>query len=245
MSGMRQTAATWFMKLLGGLDFRSVLVTVTGSILLVLYLYHCKPGHFTVTMPSVAVWVPRKWLPMASFVYSHLASVIVLMAVPLMLNAIILRESPRNWGWRITGTRREFLIVLGIYLAFLPLLIYVAQTPAFQAKYPKLKIIRDSASLFLMYQGFYLLKWISWEFFFRGYLLFGLEKRYGQGAILFSTMPFVVAHLGKPEGEAMGAVIAGLVLGRIALSSRSIFPGVLLHFMVAGTMDFLTSSWWR
>ncbi len=245
MTAIRRFAKAWFHKALPGLDFRSVFVTVTGGLLLVLYLYHCKPGHFAATIPSVAASVPRRWLPMASFVYSHLASVLILMAIPLLLNAIVLRESPRQWGWRITGTRKEFLVVLGIYLAFVPLLVYVAHTPAFQAKYPKLKIIKDSASLFLMYQGFYLLKWISWEFFFRGYLLFGLEKRYGNGAILFSTLPFVVAHLGKPEGEAMGAVIAGLVLGRIALSSRSIFPGVLLHFMVAGTMDFLTSTWWR
>ena len=41
------------------------------------------------------------------------------------------------------------------------------------------------------------------------------------------------------------AMIAGLVLCFIALRSRSIWPGVLLHWLVASTMDFMASSFWR
>ena len=51
-----------------------------------------------------------------------------------------------------------------------------------------------------------------------------------------------IAHLisaesGKPFGEAMGAVLAGGVLGFMALRSRSIAGGVLLHVGSATLMD--------
>ncbi len=52
-------------------------------------------------------------------------------------------------------------------------------------------------------------------------------------------------HIGKPEAEVLGAVVAGLVLCYLAMRSRSIWPGVLLHSLVASTMDFFASTWWR
>lgn len=58
-------------------------------------------------------------------------------------------------------------------------------------------------------------------------------------------MPFVVAHWGKPEAEIFGAIAAGFILCRLSLSGKSIFPGMLLHFLVAGSMDFLTCTFWR
>ena len=40
-------------------------------------------------------------------------------------------------------------------------------------------------------------------------------------------------------------MIAGLVLCFISLKSRSVWPGVLLHWLVASTMDFFACDWWR
>ncbi|TVQ89984.1 MAG: hypothetical protein EA397_13575 [Deltaproteobacteria bacterium] len=39
--------------------------------------------------------------------------------------------------------------------------------------------------------------------------------------------------------------LAGIVIGKLARSGRSIGPTVLLHFGAAASTDFLTSSWWR
>jgi membrane protease YdiL (CAAX protease family) len=88
-------------------------------------------------------------------------------------------------------------------------------------------------------------KWIAWEFFFRGFMLFGFGKDFLQRAVLVSTIPFVLMHYGKPELEMASALIAGLVLCFIALRSKSIWPGVLLHWLVAATMDFFAAQWWR
>lgn len=47
----------------------------------------------------------------------------------------------------------------------------------------------------------------------------------------------------KPLPEAMGAIVAGVVLGWLALRTRSIWGGVLLHVAVALSMDAL--ALWR
>ena len=38
----------------------------------------------------------------------------------------------------------------------------------------------------------------AWEFIFRGYMLFGLEKSIGKSAIFVQAIPFVLLHLEKP-----------------------------------------------
>ncbi len=46
-------------------------------------------------------------------------------------------------------------------------------------------------------------------------------------------------HFAKPMPEATAAIVAGLVLGVMALRSKSFVPGVFLHVGVALTMDLL------
>ena len=110
---------------------------------------------------------------------------------------------------------------------------------------PRLPEARADAGLFALYQALYLIKWTAWEFFFRGFLLFGFKRDLGSVAVLLSTVPFALMHVGKPEAEMASAVVGGLVLCWIALRSKSIWPGVVIHSLVATTMDFFASTWWQ
>ena len=47
-------------------------------------------------------------------------------------------------------------------------------------------------------------------------------------------------HFGKPFPETVGAIVAGLVLGTMALRSKSIIPGICVHFTIAIGMDLLS-----
>jgi CAAX protease family protein len=234
----------WVTSKFPELDFKSTVVAISGSIFLILFLYYGKPGHFFKYFPEYAKSMSWQKASMASYIYSHIVSFMVLFLAPILVISLVFKENPLKWGVRFKGTFKEFKIVIIMFLAFVPLLILMSKTSAFQAKYPKLKMIKDSAQLFFLYQGIYLIKWTAWEFFFRGYLLFGFKDKYGEGAILMSTMVFVIVHLGKPQGEIFAAIAAGFILCRLALDGKSIFPGVWLHFMVAGTMDFLNCTWW-
>jgi len=41
----------------------------------------------------------------------------------------------------------------------------------------------------------------AWEFFFRGWLLWGLGRKYGTDAIWLQIIPFALMHVWKPEIE--------------------------------------------
>jgi membrane protease YdiL (CAAX protease family) len=45
--------------------------------------------------------------------------------------------------------------------------------------------------------------------------------------------------LSKPLFEAFGAILAGIVLGTMALKTRAIYGGVLVHIVVAWSMDLM------
>ena len=56
------------------------------------------------------------------------------------------------------------------------------------------------------------------------------------------AIPYVMIHFNKPVPETLGALVAGVVLGYLALKARSCVLGIALHFGVAITMDFLAIS---
>jgi len=216
-----------------GLERKSTFVVVFAAVILTLVWHHARS-----TQDSVA-----HLGGLGAFGYAQLTSSFLLMGLPLLSIVLVLRENPRDWGLR-AGRRREWTIALVAYLLAIPLIVVASEMDAFHGRYPTLRAAGTNEVLFWSYEAVYLLKWVSWEFFFRGFLLFGLRERFGEGAILVSTLAFCLMHFGKPEPEVFASIVAGFVLCRIALDGRSIFPGVMLHALVAGTMDFLGSRWW-
>ncbi|RZA09054.1 MAG: CPBP family intramembrane metalloprotease, partial [Moraxellaceae bacterium] len=75
------------------------------------------------------------------------------------------------------------------------------------------------------------------EFFFRGFILNALRPALGANAIWVMCVPYLMIHFPKLWLEATGAILFGLFLGILALRSRSIWGGVLVHAGVALTMD--------
>jgi len=82
-------------------------------------------------------------------------------------------------------------------------------------------------------------QFIALEVFFRGFLLHGLRRALGANAIFVMVVPYCMIHFQKPMPETFGAIGAGLILGTLALRTRSIWGGVLIHVGVAMTMDVL------
>lgn len=81
--------------------------------------------------------------------------------------------------------------------------------------------------------------WIGWEFFFRGYLLWGTVRRFGAYAILLPVAIFAATHLAKPQPEFWASVLAAVALGWVSYRGRSIWPCVIIHWACAFSMDML------
>jgi membrane protease YdiL (CAAX protease family) len=97
----------------------------------------------------------------------------------------------------------------------------------------------DGGSAFWVYQIGYWLQFVGVEAFYRGFLTFGLFRRVGYLAVPIMTVPYTMIHFPKLATEATGAIFAGLILGVLALRTKSFVPGIFLHIAVAVTMDLL------
>ena len=53
------------------------------------------------------------------------------------------------------------------------------------------------------------------------------------------AVPYCMIHYGKPYLEACGAIVAGIALGSLAMRTKSIYSGFLVHVTVALSMDLL------
>lgn len=90
---------------------------------------------------------------------------------------------------------------------------------------------------FVIYELLYALYFVGWEYFFRGFMTFGLHARMGVNGLLVANIPFALLHVGKPFPEALGSILAGVALGLFALRARSFWYCFILHAMIAWTMD--------
>lgn len=244
---MRDFAESIVQRLFPGMGWRPLYLTATATWLMVLYHHHgsqYEAPQWFIDGAEAATGI--ELLQFHQHLWSHFSAVVLLMLVPLALCWLAEGWSPRDLGFRVKGAGPELLIVLGMWAAMVPVVYLVHESStSFQATYPRLDAAETSMELYFLFEGFYLVKWIAWEFFFRGFMLFGFRRDFMNRAILISTIPFTLMHYGKPELEMASAMLAGLILCFISLRSRSIWPGVLLHWLVASTMDFMAASWWR
>jgi len=92
--------------------------------------------------------------------------------------------------------------------------------------------------------GFYM---FCWEFFFRGFLLFGLQKSILKtwGAVIVQALIFALLHwsyvkdASKPPVEVLSAIPGGIILGILALRTRSFVYGFLAHWAISLTLDLI------
>jgi len=170
------------------------------------------------------------WTWFLSFVY----------VVPTWLYAkYILRFRLSDLGLSTRGFVKH-LWLYGVGLAIvLPLVFLLSDNPHFLKAYPFYKnAARDWVTL-LSWEASYALQFMALEFFFRGFLLFGAVRVLGPWVIPVMVLPYMMIHWSKPELECLGSIIAGVALGVVALRTRAIYAGMIVHIGVAWSMDLL------
>jgi membrane protease YdiL (CAAX protease family) len=145
----------------------------------------------------------------------------------------------RDLGFQVKGFLRRAPVYLGLLVAILPFVYLASRRPEFRLLYPFVLEAKSGGSAFWVWEVAYIAQFFALEAFFRGFLLFNLEQRMGTLSIFVMTVPYTMIHYHKPMIEAFGALGAGLILGFLALKTRSWLGGALLHSVVALTMDGL------
>jgi membrane protease YdiL (CAAX protease family) len=152
------------------------------------------------------------------------------------------RDSFLDFGLRTRGFFKHIWIYAVLMLFMIPTLLIVSRQPDFGGYYPFYKLSPRSWFDFLTWEAMYFAQFFALEVFFRGFWLGALRRSFGSGAIFAMIVPYCMIHFQKPFLEVNGAVIAGILLGSLAMKTRSIHGGFLLHITVAGMMDWLALS---
>lgn len=155
---------------------------------------------------------------------------------------IFRRDSILDMGLRTRGLIKHAWIYLLCLAVVLPATYIVSRSPEFGNYYPFYKLSSRSWTDFLIWEVMYFAQFFGLEIFFRGFWLSGLRRSLGSGAIFAMVVPYCMIHYGKPYLETCGAVVAGVALGSVAMRTRSIYSGFLVHVTVALSMDILALS---
>lgn len=181
--------------------------------------------------------------------------------VPLMVILFVLRQEPSQFGLTRGDQRFGLKWALIAWIAMiLPIIVYYTYWHGVRQYYLGGRLSywaisgvgyvfsngnRVNLKALLFYElgmGFYM---FCWEFFFRGFLLFGLQKsRLGAwGAVIIQALLFMFLHwsldarAAKPGLEVLSALPGGIILGWFALRTRTFLYGYLIHWAISVTLD--------
>jgi len=216
-----------FLSIFKELREREVVISLSALILMCIYLYHGIPR---VQETGINELFLRIFQSLSVFFFFFI--------IPTLIIKFYFKEEPKNYGLQKGDFNFGIKFVILAIIVVLPFVYFSSLLEDFQKEYPLPVIAREKIAFLILWEFFYLFYYIGWEFLFRGYLLFGLEKRLGWiMAIIFQTIPSTVIHWGKPEAETFSAILAGIVFGALALRTRSIFYPLILHYLIGVSMD--------
>lgn len=235
-----------------GYDYRPLWAFAWGAVCLTLMEYFGMPRTFQAILEWGAEleggWFrslcraidpeydgPRQWWEFLNHAYWAAWRVLGFLILPLP--AIWLtKERFRDQFFSTKGFRDKLWIYVLSFLVVFVCVVVVSYTEGFRTYYPFYKQCHRSWLDLIAWQLFYLAQFFSLEFFFRGWWL-RASRSLGSGAIFAMTVPYVMLHFGKEFPETMGAIFAGVFLGTLAMRTRSIWGGFLVHSLVAVSMD--------
>ena len=230
-----------FIETLKEGDGKTKILLLSVPVIILVYIYHGMDEAFARYFSHFSNLC---YFDIYRYVYQFLATLILFFLFPLVIIKLVFKEKLKDYGLSL-GDKRYGLrfIIITIPLIVTPIIILGSHMPQIRAEYPLSKLVQDKASVFLLYEFSYvLLYYVGWEFFFRGYMLFGLREKFGDTyAILLQVIPSALLHFNKPESEFLGSIVLGIVLGYLALRTRSILYPLIIHSCIGVFTDLFVT----
>lgn len=162
----------------------------------------------------------------------HFFSTFLLFAlVPILLVKLAFKGSLKDIGICLGDWRFGIGATLGAFVVLIFPVYMSSQNPEHLEFYPLTTLATTSPYLFVLWSLTYLPHYIGWELFFRGFVGFEAQKRYGLIAgIGLPTLLTTLMHIGKPTGELWGAMLGGIYMSFLTFRTRSILWVILFHW---------------
>ena len=233
----------------GEIDYRPMVALTLVALVLTFQEYYGRPHFYAAVLHDVLVrWEaahPGGFINMKQYdeLYMRLwwgGTRIGGYLLPVVLWRLFFRDDRvLDFGLRGRGFRTHAWIYALCVVVMVPILLLVSRQKEFVDYYPMYKQAGRSWMDFAIWEIVYLGQFFGLELFFRGFMLRAL-RTFGSGAIWAMVVPYCMIHYGKPYIESSAAIIAGVVLGSLAMRTHSIYAGFLVHSTVAVLMDVLS-----
>ncbi|HDO06537.1 MAG TPA: hypothetical protein ENG85_02535, partial [Bacteroidetes bacterium] len=168
-------------------DIHVYVILLSAPVLLTLYRYHGYPQFFYEYFPQFKTLVngdliARFWQFGVFFV--------LMFILPVLYIKFGMKSSLRQFGWGWGDVKYGLRWLISIPLLVAPIIFIASKMPSLRVEYPLAKsLLADQAHLFVYETAYVLFYYVAWEFFFRGFILFGLKDRFGAvNAILIETI---------------------------------------------------------
>ncbi|MCK5785231.1 MAG: CPBP family intramembrane metalloprotease [Candidatus Sabulitectum sp.] len=205
------------------------IVILSAPVLLTVYRYFSEAQNFLSYFPGLKSEIHGE---VYAYMLEYLSFFLLFLVVPTVILTSYKKADTLKtlFSLKCRGKYLAFAF-LAILLIIIPSAIHASSLPSVLAEYPLPgALMHDQQMLPVYFLGLFFLYYLPWEFFFRGFLLFGLKDRYGAtAAILIQTISSCLVHIGKPAPEIIGAIPFGIAFGIIALRTKNIWIVVLLH----------------
>lgn len=151
--------------------------------------------------------------------------VLLYLVIPLVFILLLFRENPREYGFTLGDWKAGLVITLAGILVMAPVIWFLGKSDPSMTDYYKPFVKGLPWTVFL--------DLIGWEFFFRGWILFGYARKFGAEALWLQAVPFALAHVSKPEVETLSTIFGGFAFGWIAWRTRSFLYPFLIHWFIS------------
>jgi uncharacterized protein len=216
-----------------GAQQKPTVILLSTSVLLLLWKYFGAAELLSAQLAQVASE------PQVAGASGHFLSCFVLLGLlPAVAVKCLFRERLADYGVgggipARTGTSLAVLAPVFLLAAYL-----ASTDPQVLNKFPINPAAGASPAMFAWHAATYLLFYLGWEFYFRGFLLFGLRDSLGAtNAVLIQTAASSLLHIGSPASETFGAILGGLLWGSLALWTGSLLSGLVQHFLLGLALD--------
>jgi len=244
-------------------------IMFSGLILLMLWGYHGNLEILWKLWPSLANTCGDTgggpegkilpWIPWDREIISFLGGSFIVVLIPILIIKFYFKEPLSEYGLAFPekGKRRLSWMIFFVFLiVLLPMFVVASKDSGMRSLYPLYRGFNEHTNgwTFLVYQLTYFPFFLVIEFIFRGYFLFGLANNgfnykdkngemkvfyIGRYAILIGMLSYTAWHLGKPMAELWGTPIWGLAAGACTYAVRSIWPLLMVHWLLNVFLDYM------
>ena len=165
--------------------------------------------------------------------FNYLDSILLYIVIPGLCTIFIFRKPLSDYGFKLGDWKLGLILTVLGCLLMSPIIWYLG------SRYPAMgNYYWHAVDGMIWKKG---LTMFGWEYLFRGWLLFGYSKKYGADALWIQSVPFAIAHIGKPALETLSTIFGGFAFGWVAWRTGSFVYGFLIHWFI-GALIILVSS---